>query len=174
MRRLAPCLLLSTVACDAAVECPLIEYIDEFSIVLSDDTWRAAHYEIEASYEDDLGSFKFACDVDIPAYADDGAIDGGVNIATDAATKTAGYFACRPPNATGRRAHAQVGRELVLNFEGTPEEVHLIVRENGNVVLDNPHLRPAYRTRFRPGECGHGGFLGAVEVPLPRFDAAVP
>jgi hypothetical protein len=141
IRRLTSCLVLvGLAACEDSRACTLVAYVDGFTLVLADDQWRPADYQIDVEYTDPLGSYGFRCNVPIPAYADDGAIDGGVTTVSDAAVSDAavdvpGSFSCQPLIPTGRRATAQAGQELVLRFEGTPESASVTVRAGSNVVL---------------------------------------
>lgn len=155
--------LLAACAADSSV-CPSKTYLDAFELVLSSDTWARAQYRIEVSYTDsgDGGTADFRCDVAIPAVS---ALDGGT-LAPDAAVDARGNFACTAQQPTALLAGGTAGQELVLDFQGTPATVHLIVRDADRLVLEQDLTLTYDQLRPDGDDCPGPRRAGArIELP---------
>ncbi|MET0284906.1 MAG: hypothetical protein ABW352_10560 [Polyangiales bacterium] len=144
--------------------CPLVSYIDAFELTISSESWPSAQYAVEVSFNDAWGAANFRCEVPVPALPP---LDAGVTLLPDAGVDARGNFRCTSVMPSARRAGGQAGAELVLGFEGTPNTVHVVVRDatrillEQDVTLDYQIVRPA-------GEECNGPQRAAARVELPQ------
>ncbi|HEY6879868.1 MAG TPA: hypothetical protein VI299_17690 [Polyangiales bacterium] len=154
MRRLLLALALAFVGCGDDVVCPWVQFVDGFQLVVDSESWDAAQYQIEVTYTDRYGETGFACNVVVPPFVQDGALDGGFALAADAGIDSSGGFRCTPLAATARGASGQVGQAIRLTFEGTPASAHVVIKD-GSTTLHDSEVSIAYEAAYPYGrQCG--------------------
>lgn len=153
MRRFVLALALASVSCADDTVCPLVQYVDGFQLVVDSETWDAAQYQIEVTYTDRFGNAGFACNVVVPTFVADGALDGGFALSPDAGIDSSGTFRCAPLVATGRVASGQVGQAIELIFDGAPASARVVIK-NGGVMLHDSEVTIAYEAVYLYGRCG--------------------
>jgi hypothetical protein len=144
--------------------CPLVTYTDAFELVLSSETWSSAQYSIDVSFTDTYGMASFECVVPVPALP---ALDAGMTLLPDAGVDARGRFACRPNPPSWRLASGRAGQELVLNFEGTPPLVTVVVRDGEREVL-RQDVALSYQIVRPYGEDCIGPQRAAARIELPQ------
>jgi hypothetical protein len=97
--------------------------------------------------------------------------DAGVEGFPDAGGSTnPTYHNCLPTSSDGQSLDLSVGRGLALTIADTPAEVHLVVRESGNLIFEDD-LSIEYQTEFPSGPNCRSVERGQVFVRLPNSES---
>ncbi|MET0284904.1 MAG: hypothetical protein ABW352_10550 [Polyangiales bacterium] len=142
-----------------------------FSIVLTNDTWMREDYRIIVSYESFGQQFAHICDVSVPAFAWDGALDGGPPPVSDGggALGFGVEVPCRTVQGSefgASLARVAVGRALEAIFPGTPLRAKLEVDTPRGRVLERELELPARGSYEEPRKCD-GRDDDSVFIELP-------
>jgi hypothetical protein len=166
-------LLVALAGCNREdLGCYTLNNSGTFSIVLTNDVWMREDYRIIVSYESFGLRFAHVCDVSVPAFAWDGALDGGLPEISDGgpALGLNHEVPCRTVqggelSGLGTLARVAVGRALVATFPGTPLRAKLEVDTPAGRVLERELVLPEPGTYDEPRKCGSGDESLEVELP---------